>query len=184
MFALRRGEVFNPIMRSETAGRHGLTLNGVHGMKTKPEKKLGTPRLAKLLGVEPKRIDRWVEQKILRPAGRGRYQFNPLDVLTCAIVRDLRARGIGLGQIKIVANWLQCKGWEALQAEWALDRVFLMTIGETEPFPRLWKYAELFENDELPLPEAFAMNLPLAIIDLRAAHQFLINAAERDGGDE
>jgi DNA-binding transcriptional MerR regulator len=136
--------------------------------------RLPTKRVAALFGVTPKTIDRWAELHILRPDGHGRYSFDLLDLLSCAVARDLRARGFGLDQCGIVANWLRTKGLPELQSEWEQDQRYLLTIGAVVPYRRQWSHEEIFQNPQVELETAFAMGLPIAVIDLEAAFDNLM----------
>ena len=126
--------------------------------------------LAKAFGVSIVTLDRWVSAGVLRPEGHGRFSFNTADVLVCFLARDLRQRRFGLDQCGIVANWIRAKGMAELQAEWERGQHFLLTIETHQPFHRQWTEDELFHNEHVNLPDAFALGLPLAIIDLQAAY--------------
>lgn len=137
--------------------------------------KLLTRQVATLFGVTGKTVDRWSEIGILRPEGRGKYTFELIDIVAFAIARDLRARGIGLHQCRSVADWLRAKGLNDLQSEWQFGQHYLLTIGNEPPFHRQWTYAEVFENDLVDLAAAFSIGVPLAVIDLEAAFEHLMN---------
>src|SRR5689334_5188495 len=96
--------------------------------------RIRSKQLEKLFGVANVTITRWVNLGILRPHGHGRYSFEPVDILACAVARDLRARGFGLEQCGIVGDWLRAKGLDELQAEWAQGQRYLLTVETQTPF--------------------------------------------------
>lgn len=142
-------------------------------------------QLAKAFGVSIVTLDRWVSAGVLRPEGHGRFSFNTADALACFLARDLRARGFGLEQCGIVANWIRAKGVAELQAEWEHGQRYLLTVETQEPFHRQWTSDEIFHNDSVNLPEAFALGLPIAVVDLQAAYRIVLQKlTEAEGGEQ
>jgi DNA-binding transcriptional MerR regulator len=132
------------------------------------------------LGVVPQTLNRWVELGIITPtrAGHGkgnRHIFALRDVLAIALARDLRRRGFGLRQAGGVCQALLNKPLDAIRADIAAGRRYLITA--TDALPPLGLVARE-SIDDADLLACHLKGLPLAVIDVAGVLDKITEAVE------
>ncbi|MEO2033395.1 MAG: MerR family transcriptional regulator [Planctomycetaceae bacterium] len=136
--------------------------------------------VARVLGVDLRRLQSWVEQELVRPAvretGRGerrRHKFSAWDICRLSIVRDLRGSGLSVAHCGAVLQKLSSYTNEELETCWKSGRKYLLAVG-SHSLPLL-TYDQVFDNPHRPLQQAFELNLPIAYIDTQAAFQHIFD---------
>ncbi|NLF71668.1 MAG: MerR family transcriptional regulator [Candidatus Anammoximicrobium sp.] len=142
---------------------------------------LSTGEVCRVLGVGPAVICRWLELGIIRPARRGhgkgnQHIYSLRDVLAIALARDLRRRGFSLRQAGGVCESLLNKPLDAIRADIAAGRRYLITASESVP-PVL---ASRESVDDADLLACHLKGLPLAVIDVGGVLRRIEEAVKAD----
>ena len=138
--------------------------------------------LAKLFGTTTRTIERWSAAGALRPSGESRYRFGIIDIVACALCRDLAKRGFSEDACAQVAGWVRSHSLDELQAQWELGQQYMLLIGDQPPFFRLFEFGEIFDNPGVDLAGALKLGIQLAVVDVLRAFSDL--TAKLDASSE
>jgi len=135
---------------------------------------ISTGDIVRVLSINARRLDRWVNDGLLTPVrigdGRGsRFGYTLSDVLAVAVAIELRRRGFSLNQSANVCQWLLQKTLDELRADWKAGRTLLLAVGDVEPFPKLLSREAVFNNPAIDLQAALNAGVPVAVIDVAEA---------------
>lgn len=134
---------------------------------------------ARLLGINTRILVKWRKRGLLPmvpPRGQGtQAAYSLWDVVLVLLGRDMSRRGLPAKHVMPVLNWCRGRTMEYLEACWRDGRVFLFAVGDRVIAGRLLTHAEVFENEAVDLAEAARHGVPMAIIDVRLAHQKIVD---------
>jgi len=135
--------------------------------------------VVRLTGIPHKTLCRWVEAGFVRATktakGSGYHHvFTDHDVLAIALTVDLRRRGFSVKQASNVCRWLLDHPIGDLRSAWKQGRMLLLVVGDCDPFSRLLSRRQVFENPAIDLEAAFAIGVPVAVIDVQEAFRQIV----------
>lgn len=142
---------------------------------------------AKALGVPYRTFQYWVAAGIIhgfplgKPSGKGsRLRFKFLDLLAFALARHARSKGFSVDRAAAIAEWLLNQDMDSLRKQWDAGRNLLLAIGPSL-FPVLMSPVDIFESPLIDIREAIQTDSPVAVIDVKAAHDQLLARLQPEG---
>ena len=90
-------------------------------------------------------VNRWAEAGLLSPEGNSHCRYRDIDILACAMAKDLSARGFTREACFQVAGWIRARSLDELQDDWKYGRNLMLLVGEKPKFLRLftrgWRFS-------------------------------------------
>jgi len=132
---------------------------------------------ARFLKVPATNLSFWRRIGAIKTKG---MKFEFVDVLACAVGRDLRQRKVDAEACYAAMAAVQSFSLKNLEGSFDAGRRYLVGVGDRF-IPFLLTHERLFDNPSLPLQQAVESGLPVVILDLQKAFETLEMSLEVRG---